>query len=164
VHGAIHAGFTRTGSTPGSGNGIIGQFSIVVDEIDGIRTDDDFLEFRIKTDGIIIEDMSGEQFMLEDSYVDIRYRLKKSEPVPTEDKLLVYPNPAQQNLSLHFNGRNIIHSVTMTDVLGNTILSEQVILDNHADLNVGHLSSGIYILKVRTSEGIITKKVQIIQK
>ncbi|MBK9150028.1 MAG: T9SS type A sorting domain-containing protein [Saprospiraceae bacterium] len=164
VHGAIHAGFTRTGNTPGSGNGIIGQFSIVVDEADGFKTDEDFIEFRIETDGIIIEDISGEQFMLEDSYVDIRYRLKKSEPVPTEDKLLVYPNPAQQNLSLHFNGRNIIHSVTMTDVLGNNIFSEQVISDNHADLNVGHLYSGIYILKVRTSEGIITKKVQIIQK
>lgn len=162
VAGNIHAAFTRTGGLAASGNGIIGQFSIVVDEIDGFKTSDDFIEFRIQTDGIEMEESDGSRFNLEDSYLDLKLKIKKSQPVPTEDKLLMFPNPSGDRVRLHFNGRNMIYTTKVTDLFGNLVLPLKQIHDNQTDIDVSALPSGIYSVQIMTSEGVITKKMNVV--
>ena len=160
--GNIHAAFTRTGGTPGSGNGIIGQFSIVVDEADGFKTDEEFMIFRISAEDIEMEDSEGERFTLENFYQDIKIRVKKSVPVPTEDKLIVYPNPAGNQVNIHFNGRNIIKQIKLSDMFGKLLNLNMSVDDNRATINTAGLPTGFYILQVGSTDGVITKKIQVI--
>jgi hypothetical protein len=162
VSGNIQAAFTRTGGTPGSGNGIIGQFSIVVDEADGIKTDEEFVLFRVSAEDIEMEDSEGERFMLENFYQDLKIRVKKSVPVPSESKLIVYPNPAGSQMNIHFNGRNVIKQIKLSDMFGKMISLNMAVDDNRATINTAGLPSGFYVLQVGTTDGVISKKIQVI--
>ncbi|MBK9735012.1 MAG: T9SS type A sorting domain-containing protein [Saprospiraceae bacterium] len=172
--GKVHMAFTRTGSIVDdeadgfrpigvSGNGKIGQLSFIVeDELDGFKSTKPYITRRIKTENIGIELSEGERYLLPDTYVDVRINLDKSTPTPTEDKLLVFPNPAKQVVNLHFNGRNIIKAYKMADLYGNIVSQQSSLNDNALSILTASYPSGIYVLQVQTSQGLITKKVEII--
>ncbi|HMU06211.1 MAG TPA: T9SS type A sorting domain-containing protein, partial [Saprospiraceae bacterium] len=99
--------------------------------------------------------------ILPDTYVDIRINNKKSTPVPTEDKLLAFPNPAKEYVNLHFNGRNTIKAYKMVDMFGN-IVGQVANLDQQSvAINTKNYATGIYLLQVVTTQGVITKKINI---
>ena len=172
--GTIHAAFTKVGSiaedeldgikpTGTSGNGIIGIISFIAeDELDGIRSDDEYVTRRISTNDIEMEDAAGEKFLLLDTYVDIRINKKKTTPVPTEDKLLAFPNPARENVNLHFNGRNTIKGYKMVDMFGNITGQMSNVDQQSVSINTKNYPSGIYLLQVVTTQGVITKKINIV--
>lgn len=171
--GVVHAGFTKVGSivedeadgikpTGSSGYGNIARISFIVeDEADGIRSEDGFVTRRITTNNIEMEDAAGEKFILPDTYVDIRINNKKNTPVPSEDKLLAFPNPAKEYVNLHFNGRNTIKAYKMVDMFGN-IVGQVANLDQQSvSINTKNYATGIYLLEVVTTQGVITKKINI---
>lgn len=174
--GFIHAGFTKTsgivedeadGFKPigTSGNGKIGQIKFIVeDEADGFRAKDDFIIRRIYVNNITMEDAAGEQFLLPDTYVDVKINLQKKTPVPSEEKLLIFPNPAKDALNIHFNGRNTIQALKLFDSMGNMIDSRNDINAQSHTLNTESLPTGIYVLRLVTTEGVISKKIQILRK
>ena len=171
--GNVHAAFTKVGSVvvdelegikpPGtSGNGIIGQvLSVVVDELEGIRSEDGYVTRRISTNNIEMEDAAGEKFLLPDTYVDIRINKKKTSPIPTEDKLLAFPNPAKEYINLHFNGRNTIKGYKVVDMFGNIVGQNSSVDQQSISINTKSYASGIYLLQVVTTQGVITKKINI---
>jgi hypothetical protein len=171
--GTLHAAFTRLGSivvdevegikpTGTSGNGIIGQIlSIVVDEVEGIRSDDEYVTRRITTNNIEMEDAAGEKFILPDTFVDIRINNKKTTPVPSEDKLLAFPNPAKEYVNLHFNGRNTIKAYKIVDMFGNMVGQVSNLDQQSVSINTKNYATGIYLLQVVTTQGVITKKINI---
>lgn len=171
--GTIHAAFTKIGSivedevdgikpTGTSGNGIIGRISFIVeDEVDGIRGDDGYVTRRINTNSIEMEDAAGEKFILPDTYVDIRINNKKTTPVPSEDKLLAFPNPAKEYVNLHFNGRNTIKAYKMVDMFGNMVGQVANLDQQSVAINTKNYATGIYLLQVVTTQGVITKKINI---
>lgn len=171
--GTIHAAFTKVGSivedeadgikpTGSSGNGIIGKISFIVeDEADGIRSGDDFVTRRITINNIEMEDAAGEKFLLTDTYVDVRINNKKSTPVPSEDKLLAFPNPAKEYVNLHFNGRNIIKAYKVVDMFGNMVGQMSDLDQQSVSINTKNYATGIYLLQVVTTQGVITKKINI---
>lgn len=173
VQGAIHAAFTKVGSivedeldgikpTGTSGNGIIGRISFIVeDELDGIRNGDDFVTRRISTNAIEMEDAAGEKFLLPDTFVDIRINTNKKTPIPTEDKLLAFPNPAKEYLNLHFNGRNTIKGYKMVDMFGNITGQMSNVDQQSISINTKNYPSGMYLLQVVTTQGVISKKINI---
>jgi hypothetical protein len=174
--GLVHVGFTRTTGivvdevegfipTGVSGNGKIGQIAfIVVDEVEGFRSSDDFILRRIKTDGIEMEDADGERFLVPDTFVDIKINRSKTIAVPSEDKLLIYPNPTKDNINLHFNGRNMIKGYKIFDQMGN-LIDVKMNLDSQAlSINTSAYQAGMYLLQVVSTQGVITKKVNIVSK
>ncbi len=175
--GLIHAGFTRTagivedeieGIKPigVSGNGYIGQIMFIVeDEIEGIKTDDNFITRRIKVNNIELEDATGERYFLNDTYVDVRININKNTPpVPSEDKLLVFPNPGGDIVNLFFNGRNIIHGYRIFNNFGLLMNTGPEVNTQSVSLNTSSLPDGIYIIQVVTTEGVISKKIEILHK
>jgi len=164
--GAVHAALTRTGGKGVSGNGIIGQVSyIVVDEIDGWKDSGyaPFFKSRISTENILIENEFGEHFALEDTYIDIQINKNIEAPIPTEEKLIVYPNPASDVVQLHFNGRNTIYGYTILDIFGNVVVSNNNYHEQHVKIDTQQLPSGMYIVKVTSALGVITKKVEVLK-
>jgi hypothetical protein len=172
--GVVHTAFTKTNAivedeidgfkpTGETGFGSIGQISFIVeDEIDGFKSSDTHKITRINASGIQIEDVNGSKYSLPDTYIDIRLNTKKSEPVPSEAKLIVYPNPVNQDLTIHFNGRNIIKSLMITDQLGN-IIDQIPQLDQQSwSVNTANYPEGIYFVKVVSIQGVITKKIVVL--
>ena len=168
--GNIHTAFTRTASIVEdevegfkpvgvAGNGIIGRILFIVeDEVEGFKTNDNFITRRISTNGIEVQDADGERYIVPDTYVDVRINLNKKEIQPTEDKLIVYPNPARDNVLLHFNGRNEIKAYRIYDQMGMLINNTEDINAQSTQFNTNNYLSGIYMLQVVTTQGTISKK------
>ncbi len=78
----------------------------------------------------------------------------------SQNQFSYYPNPTSRNLTI-FNGDFLINDISVYNVMGKKI--KQFFINSvYADLDVSMLSSGMYILKVNTENGILTRKLQII--
>lgn len=165
--GEVHAGVSRSGINPASGQGVIGKVVyIVVDEVDGFKTGEErpeYLETTIVASEIQMETPDGEVFMIPDAYQNIRINKKQIVPEPREDKLLVMPNPASEYVRLHFNGKNTIEEYKLYDLCGQLLISTPSWKQQSAEINTARLPAGIYVLKVTTTVGIITKKIEILR-
>lgn len=74
--------------------------------------------------------------------------------------MIVYPNPSFNKLNIEC--REKIKQVMITNILGNTI--DQInINDTRAIIDVSHIGSGFYGLKVLTDKGILVQKIQVIK-
>ncbi|MEO8760792.1 MAG: T9SS type A sorting domain-containing protein [Bacteroidia bacterium] len=69
-------------------------------------------------------------------------------------QLSIYPNPTQNILQVSITCSNEINSIQIIDVLGKEILRT-----NENTIDVSSLQEGIYFVSVKTSEGILTKKI-----
>lgn len=72
----------------------------------------------------------------------------------------VFPNPAKTNLNIQSNDK--IQSLQLYTLAGQEIQSV-LVQDLNTQLNIQDLAQGIYVLKVQTTQGIKTQKVQIIR-
>ena len=66
--------------------------------------------------------------------------------------LLIYPNPANNTLNIEAKGKTLTH-IEITTVTGQKVMSKAINADKHS-INIEHLSSGAYLLKVQSSHGI----------
>lgn len=70
-------------------------------------------------------------------------------------QISIYPNPASDYINI--STTNNIQYVEMFDILGKKVIHSESI----SKISVSHLQSGIYIVKVFTDKGKITKKIVI---
>ncbi|WP_176756873.1 T9SS type A sorting domain-containing protein, partial [Flavobacterium saliperosum] len=68
--------------------------------------------------------------------------------------LTIYPNPVNEVLQLHLNNFTRIKTVKIIDLQGKLVLENY----NNETINVTKLSKGMYIVKVTTEEGELSKK------
>jgi hypothetical protein len=65
--------------------------------------------------------------------------------------VMIYPNPAQDNLNIITNG--IFNKVTITDFTGKVVFA-----GNSKTIDISSLSNGVYFVKVETTQGISNTK------
>ena len=106
-----------------------------------------------------MEDADGERYQLPDTYIDVKVRKNSNAPNPTSDKLIVFPNPATENVLLHFNGRNEIKGYKVYNQMGELIIVNNEVNAQATSINVQNLPLGMYVVKVVTTQGTITKKI-----
>ena len=75
----------------------------------------------------------------------------------TADELQIYPNPVKEVLRIVGDVPFDNLPFTIYNLAGSQIVNGQWL--NGQSINVSHLASGIYFLKLETDEGIITKKI-----
>jgi len=73
-------------------------------------------------------------------------------------KINIYPNPTTGKLTIN-NGQFTINNVEVFDIYGKCHLSLVTCHASSITLNIPHLSSGLYLIKITTEEGIVTKKI-----
>jgi len=73
----------------------------------------------------------------------------------------IYPNPANEFITLE-NKQNIMKEVCMYDISGREV-KRISISTNKITLDVSDLQRGMYVMKVSTEKGVITRKIQIIR-
>lgn len=74
------------------------------------------------------------------------------------DKLKIYPNPTSQYLTIHTEGDFDIHSVMIFDMNGKIVDPIFVGKDVRQDIDISHLTKGVYFITVRLSNERITKR------
>jgi hypothetical protein len=76
-----------------------------------------------------------------------------------ENNMLVYPNPAKENLTVNVKGLNAT-KVILTDIIGNVVYQTQM---THEKLivDVTAFPKGMYLLQMHTETGILTQKIHI---
>jgi len=73
-----------------------------------------------------------------------------------ERTLSVYPNPVTDKFQIRCNNR--IYSVTISGLSGNAIQYQTNISDYTVKIDTRNLAPGLYLLKIETSNGTITRK------
>ncbi len=73
--------------------------------------------------------------------------------------VIVYPNPAKDNLNIKGNG---IQSVAIYNVVGQLVCNIEKSDDNQV-IDLGGLTSGIYMVKVKTSSDEIVKRISVVR-
>ena len=78
---------------------------------------------------------------------------------PQAVKFTVSPNPATDVVSIANAQDALINSITITDVNGRTIKTNNFAETAIAQVNISDLSAGIYILTISSDKGTTTKKI-----
>ncbi|RYM33353.1 T9SS type A sorting domain-containing protein [Brumimicrobium glaciale] len=73
-----------------------------------------------------------------------------------EERLLMYPNPAQNEVAISIEDFNI-ESIIIVDVNGRTV-QNQMVNGSNANINVSKLNQGVYFVKVETEKGMLNRK------
>lgn len=80
------------------------------------------------------------------------------EQINADEALQVWPTPMTDRLNVTRNDGKQIICVTLTNASGANVANRACDSD-HVTLNVGHLSSGVYILTVTMTDGVETRKI-----
>jgi hypothetical protein len=73
-------------------------------------------------------------------------------------KLSVYPNPASNMVTVSNSANSMINSIEMTDMNGRVVKTQNINAVN-GQVSISDLSTGIYMMKIKTDLGTAVKKV-----
>jgi len=83
----------------------------------------------------------------------INFATLDREDVLDATKVSIYPNPTSDHLNIKTNA--VITSIEMFDLLGKSVLQSS----GAEQIKVNHLPAGVYMLRINTEQGKLTKKV-----
>jgi len=72
------------------------------------------------------------------------------------NELLIFPNPASDFIS--FSTSENIQEILIVDMFGKNVLCMGSSKQNQFTIQISHLSSGTYIIKVKTDSGVKVNK------
>jgi len=160
--GRIDAGYSKANGNGASGFGVIGTITMIItDDIEGFKSDDDEIEIPITLMDGVAMGSDGTLYDVDGDEVTLTYKFHDSKRVAY--KLLVYPNPAQDMVDLHLNGKTEIESVTVIDPQGRIVDSYKKINQKHHQIDVSSFPVGLYYLQVKHAHGMMTELLSVIR-
>lgn len=159
VQGRIEAAFSRTSGIPVSGYGLVASVDFIIeDDVVGFKADDEIIEMKFYLEPMVVQGVGGQQFTLppfeKTLYLDLRGKTTSFDP---EVDINLYPNPAQNEVYIHANDQVEIRQLQVLSVTGQ-LLKTQVVNFETARLEVSDLISGLYFVRIETSNGTVVKK------
>jgi hypothetical protein len=146
-----------------SGYGIIGKFEgIIVKDIGGFHLKGDYYDIPISVAANQVVDHQGNSFTLPAVNTKLRVKIGKTSKYASSG-VRVYPNPAQDMVTINTLDDSDIQAIQMFSISGNIL--KQVDQVNSASLNmdISSLPSGMYILKTLTTNGVHSVKLKVIK-
>lgn len=75
----------------------------------------------------------------------------------------MYPNPAHETITIHFTHANLGSTLlTMHDITGKTVMKEQI-KTTQKTVNVSECHEGVYVVKIKTNNGVKTQQLLIMR-
>ena len=102
--------------------------------------------------------------LLSESYNATRSNIATNNPTGMNENLTdlgeisIYPNPAKNEITIEFNQNSSTSRIVKILDLNGQIVKKVFLHSNKTILNTETLNSGIYIVHIKTDEGIITQK------
>ena len=160
--GRIDAGFAKANGNGASGFGVIATIVFIIeDDVEGFKTDDDIIQIPVSLQSAAVMGLDGTIYDVEGDEVILTYNLSDSRK--DQYNLLVYPNPAQDLVDIHLNGKTSIESVSIVDPQGRIIRSFADINDKHHQMDVSSLPVGLYYVQVNHTHGVMTQLLSVIR-
>jgi hypothetical protein len=78
-----------------------------------------------------------------------------------DSDLLVYPNPAHDWINVHLNGSAMMRTVNLFDAAGRCVYQSGDVAVEKTAIPTNSLPSGLYMLRVQTDTGVLSRKVYI---
>jgi hypothetical protein len=100
-----------------------------------------------------VQEVSVNSIILSEGFINPQYSGTLSIGDKSVDGVLVFPNPVSQTLYISTN--QTLESVSLYEILGKEVYASKH--SNHID--VSRYQQGIYLLKIETNRGFITKKI-----
>lgn len=164
--GRVDAGFTRTGGKVATGFGVVSTLSFGVEEdVEGIRKSKEGRVITVSLDDGYAMNGNGEMFRIPGASLNLFVTGKADDPKsPADpDKLACFPNPTDGLVQLFLNGQNHINSATVFNLSGQSLGHFNIGHTKKAELDLGYLHPGFYLLRVETTRGPIVKKIQVLR-
>lgn len=161
-NGRIDAGFSKADGDGSSGFGVIGTITfIITDDVEGFKEDDGIIQIPISLHAATAMGADGTLYDVEGDEVILTYDRGNS----SADKynLIVYPNPAQDFVDIHLNGKTAIESVTLIDPQGRVIRNYDDINQKHHQIDISELPAGLYYMQVNHTHGVMTQLLSVIR-
>lgn len=160
--GRVDAGYAKANGNAASGFGVIGTITMIItDDIEGFKTDDDIIEIPITLNSGVAMGSDGTMYDVDGDEVTLTYKLHNNNT--NAYNLIVYPNPAQDMVDIHLNGKTEIEDVTVFDPQGRVVQSYKSINQKHHQINVASLPVGIYYMQVKHAHGMMTEVLSVIR-
>ena len=160
--GRIDAGFARANGNGASGYGVIATTTFIIeDNVEGFKTDDDYIQIPITISGGTAMDCDGTMYEIDGDEYILSFDLHNINQKKYD--LLVYPNPAQDVVDVHINGKTSIKSINIIDPQGRMIKSYGDIQQKHFQVDVSTLPMGLYYIQVNHNEGVISQLLSLIR-
>jgi len=102
----------------------------------------------------LFSQVEGENMTMEGVSIDLTTGIEKLDA----NTLSVYPIPAID--AIHFKANNTITRAEIVNLKGD-ILIQSTVNAIEGSLNINELSVGLYILRLETTQGLLTKKIQV---
>ncbi len=165
--GRLETAFTRTGNNSVTGFGYIGRVDfIITDVIEGGKPEK-YPYFTLEVDGPTAQWGNGAitqskpiSLKIPMSYAKTSSRAEE-QVLATDNDLLVYPNPAQDWINVHLNGSAVMRSVDLYDAAGRCMYQSGDVVLEKTRVSTNQWPAGLYMLRVQTDTGVLTKKIYI---
>ncbi len=109
-------------------------------------------------------DEDSEEETEEPTPPSVQKNAPKVEPLAKKNEIepsfTFYPNPATQNIYVRFNGN--ADQIEILNLSGVTLIKERC-SGTEKEINISHLHIGLYIVKVKFGNKILTEKLQILK-
>ena len=80
-------------------------------------------------------------------------------PVNDKNKILIYPNPVSNTLTFTYSGQSENAVYKLTDIMGTTVMTDQLAGNESHTLDVSSLKPGMYVLTITGTNGMVATKV-----
>jgi hypothetical protein len=164
--------YTRTSGNPISGKGTVAQLTIGVEDViptrEGwdspaevtigggvatvINSSGDRNAVRINPVTLLINPPSKEDDVVQPATATAAY---------LDGKLLAYPNPTRDRLTVHLNGQLEFEQLIVSDMSGRELIRQSGLQTNHRELSLAQLPDGIYTLTVITADGVVNRLIKV---
>ncbi|HFC00142.1 MAG TPA: T9SS type A sorting domain-containing protein, partial [Phaeodactylibacter sp.] len=159
----IDIGVTRKDATASSGFGEIGKtvFIIDADILDG-RAENGDVHFPVSVNGVKMIDADGNELPINLTNTPATLVFTKA-PETTgannpqlAQEIQVFPNPASEKINIDLGNLNGIQLQVFNN-FGQILLKKNIPTSN-TELNVKDWNTGVYFVKIKTEEGVVSKR------
>lgn len=162
--GEIDIAITQFGQNPITGWGEIAMLSIVIEDdlIGLLQTDSATVLVEIK-DTKIVDDNFEDIPVVNDSIEIMVYHPDALTTINNpilDQSIKVFPNPARNQINIH--STNPIEKIELFDQFGQSVYYQATNLEYYLNIKANKFETGLYILKIQTSKGLISQKIAVL--
>ena len=159
--GRIDAGYAKAARPTASGHGVIATIVFIIeDDIEGFKSGNGLIEVPVRLDLAGMTDADGQPFELDGAEIMLTYR---PDPAAPKYDLVLYPNPANQDVNLFLNGQTKFESVAIYDMQGRLVRQIGGLDTKQHRFNVSDLPSGLYVVQATHTHGVVTEVLSVIR-
>ncbi|GLR18328.1 hypothetical protein GCM10007940_29440 [Portibacter lacus] len=162
--GFIETAVSRLGVNAKSGAGKLGKLDFIVEE-------DVVGGFRVGSEGVIpvevqltdaqVMSSNGQLYSLPSAEGVVYLSLKKRSNTEEASPMLVFPNPASEEINLHMNGGHDIISYEIYSITGQLMDQNTSLNGRSESVNISNYNNGLYIVKANTTSGVRINKFEV---